>query len=316
MERILLGAMLLSNCFSLFTSFTRHYHFFSEPLTWNEAQTFCRQKYTDLATIENSEEHNLLYKTLQSAGYTSDVWIGLYSEIDWKWSDGYTGAGADYRHWRSDYNEPEFYHASQLCVRSGDLGNWWDDDCALNQQFICNTGTQEEPQFTRQKENMNWSSAQRFCRENFIDLATVRTDAENNMIAKVLPIGVHAWIGLFRDPNFFWSDQSSFLFSAWDSVINPIGSMTVICGATSFGRSGKWKFLSCEKRLPFVCYSVHVFKNVVKLKLKAEDSMDLNDPVLKEKILKKLQDRLRERGMNATLKWRKDLNRETVKKEL
>lgn len=123
----------------------------------------------------------------------------------------------------------------------------------FNTPFL-STGTQQGATFTYQKEQMNWSDAQTFCRENFADLATVKNDAENQMIAKL--ITNEAWIGLFREPNLFWSDGSDFLFSNWDSVQNQIGSMTVICGVTSSGKLGKWKFLSCEKQLPFVCYSV------------------------------------------------------------
>uniref|UniRef100_A0A3B3VT02 C-type lectin domain-containing protein n=1 Tax=Poecilia latipinna TaxID=48699 RepID=A0A3B3VT02_9TELE len=130
----------LSDSLILSSGLSHHYRFFSQSLTWTEAQAYCRQAHADLATVENSEDLNLLMNTLQSAGYSSDIWIGLYSEIDWKWSDAYTGTGADYRHWRSDLNEPEFESARQFCVKSGSGGNWWDDDCALNLPFICYSG--------------------------------------------------------------------------------------------------------------------------------------------------------------------------------
>ncbi|XP_038124315.1 secretory phospholipase A2 receptor-like [Cyprinodon tularosa] len=315
MERNILGFLLFLNCLGLSTTISRHYYFFSQPLTWSDAQTFCRQKHTDLATIENSKELDLLYETLLSAGHSSDVWIGLYNEIDWKWSDGYRGTGTDYRQWQTAYNEPDFKNAIQFCVLSGYLGNWWDDLCARKLPFICNTGTQQGATFTYQKEQMNWSDAQTFCRENFADLATVKNDAENQMIAKL--ITNEAWIGLFREPNLFWSDGSDFLFSNWDSVQNQIGSMNVTCGVTSSGKLGKWKFLSCEKQLPFVCYSVSEFKKVVKLRLKMEDSVDLNDPALKASILKKLQDRLQDSGMGgATLKWNEQPDGGVFKKEI
>uniref|UniRef100_A0A3B3Y938 C-type lectin domain-containing protein n=1 Tax=Poecilia mexicana TaxID=48701 RepID=A0A3B3Y938_9TELE len=273
----------LSDSLILSSGLSHHYRFFSQSLTWTEAQAYCRQAHADLATVENSEDLNLLMNTLQSAGYSSDIWIGLYSEIDWKWSDAYTGTGADYRHWRSDLNEPEFESARQFCVKSGSGGNWWDDDCALNLPFICYSGTPESATLSLQNEQRNWSSAQSFCRENYVDLATVKTDAENQILDNI--IASSAWIGLYRDPNLFWSDGSDFLFSNWDSVINPIGSMSVICGVTSSGRLGKWKFLSCETKLPFVCHSV--FRKAVKLRLNVENAVDPNDPVLKANILTK-----------------------------
>ncbi|XP_054914574.1 uncharacterized protein LOC129378292 [Poeciliopsis prolifica] len=301
MKGILLGVFFLANSLILSSGLTRHYRFFSQSLTWSAAQAYCRQAHADLATVENSEELDLLVNTLQSAGYSSDVWIGLSSEIHWKWSDAYTGTGAGYRHWRSDLNEPEFHSAAQFCVRSGSAGNWWDEDCALNLPFICYSGTQESATFSLQNEQRNWSSAQRFCRENYVDLATVKTDAENQIL--VDRIMSSAWIGLYRDPNFYWSDRSDFVFRNWDSVINPLGSMPVICGVTSSGRSGKWKFLPCETKLPFVCYSV--FRKAVKLRLNVEKTVDPNDPVLKANILTKLQDRLQQSGVNGiALKWR------------
>lgn len=101
---------------------------------------------------------------------------------------------------------------------------------------------------------MNWSSAQMYCRENFVDLATVSSDLQNRMVKELVPFGAYLWIGLFRFPNFFWSDGSSVLFSNWDDADNPINSMTMICGITSVDSNGRWRFLSCETKLPVVCY--------------------------------------------------------------
>uniref|UniRef100_A0A3P8UDZ7 C-type lectin domain-containing protein n=1 Tax=Amphiprion percula TaxID=161767 RepID=A0A3P8UDZ7_AMPPE len=81
------------------------YYFVNNPLTWNESQTYCRQKYTDLATIENTEDMKELESLVSSANVKSEVWFGLYSEINWKWSDGFTGSGAEYRTWTSGGNK-------------------------------------------------------------------------------------------------------------------------------------------------------------------------------------------------------------------
>ncbi|XP_061576689.1 snaclec 7-like [Cololabis saira] len=107
MEKMLFGLLFLSECLVLSTCLVRHYHFVGQNLTWTEAQKYCREKHTDLATMQNSEEQNQLRNTLSSAGSSSDVWIGLRHEVDWKWSDGFSGTGADYRDWMS--GEPNFY---------------------------------------------------------------------------------------------------------------------------------------------------------------------------------------------------------------
>uniref|UniRef100_A0A3B5LBI4 C-type lectin domain-containing protein n=1 Tax=Xiphophorus couchianus TaxID=32473 RepID=A0A3B5LBI4_9TELE len=132
--------LYLSDSLILSSGLTHQYRFFSQPLTWTAAQAYCRQTHADLATVENSEELGLLMDTLQSAGYGSDVWIGLYSEIDWKWSDAYTGTGADYRHWRSDYNEPDFHYSIEFCVMFAYYADWYDVSCSDNRQFVCYKG--------------------------------------------------------------------------------------------------------------------------------------------------------------------------------
>uniref|UniRef100_A0A3P9N2V5 C-type lectin domain-containing protein n=1 Tax=Poecilia reticulata TaxID=8081 RepID=A0A3P9N2V5_POERE len=85
-----------------------------------------------------------------------------------------------------------------------------------------------DPQYVYVNKEMNWSSAQMYCRENFVDLATVSSDEQNWMIEKLMYFGSYSWIGLFRYSNFFWSDGSSVSFTNWDNVYNPIDSMTLI----------------------------------------------------------------------------------------
>ncbi|XP_043953863.1 C-type mannose receptor 2-like [Gambusia affinis] len=259
--------------------------------------------------------------TLSSARHSSDTWIGLYNVIDWRWSDGFTGAGANYSNWELIFNEPNFIEASQFCVNIGSTGLWWDDYCGTDYSVLCYNGTLLDPDYVYVDIGMNWFNAQTYCRENFVDLATVSSDLQNWMVKNLVPIGVYSWIGLFRQPNFFWSDGSNVSFSNWDNVYNPIGSMTTICGITSVNNMGKWRLLSCENKLPVVCYDnpphfKAVTQQSVKLRLETEDSVNLNEAVLKEGILEKLQDRLKENGGNEiTLKWREPPDGEVFKKE-
>jgi len=120
----------------LCTCVLRQYHFVNQNFTWTEAQTYCRQTHTDLATTENSEELNQLISTVSSAGHSSDVWLGLYSEIDWRWSDG---SGAQYRNWYT-VNEPNFYYAREFCVEIYPSGMWNDRGCMESRPFICYNG--------------------------------------------------------------------------------------------------------------------------------------------------------------------------------
>ncbi|XP_072315507.1 C-type lectin domain family 10 member A-like [Eucyclogobius newberryi] len=72
-------------CFS--ASEDLEYHFIKEPKTWEEAQTFCRKFYTDLAKVKNMKE---LERLRAAADGGTDVWIGLHQTSDqnkkWHWS--------------------------------------------------------------------------------------------------------------------------------------------------------------------------------------------------------------------------------------
>ncbi|XP_054914461.1 macrophage mannose receptor 1-like [Poeciliopsis prolifica] len=305
----------LSERFILSTCNQRQYHFVNGSFTWSEAQAYCRRKHTDLAAIQSPTEVNGVMNVLSSAGHTSEAWIGLYSEIDWRWSDGFTGNGAEFRYWDIADNEPDLYFANQFCVSIGQPGKCWDDSCSISYPFICYNGTQENPEYVLVNETRSWSDAQTYCRKNFRDLATFRNDTENQRVRSLVPKEGIAWIGLFRDPNFYWSDGSRSVYSNWAEVFNIIGSSRVICGVT--WSSGQWRFRSCDTKSSFVCHSLPAtMKRVVKLRLKTEDSVNLNDPRLRESILKKLQDRLNENGMNGTtVKWREQPDGDVFKKK-
>lgn len=51
-------------------------------MTWADAQSFCRQNYTDLATVRNVNEQQIINGKIG----VSLTWIGLFRE-HWKWVD-------------------------------------------------------------------------------------------------------------------------------------------------------------------------------------------------------------------------------------
>ncbi|XP_047197644.1 uncharacterized protein LOC118102232 [Hippoglossus stenolepis] len=289
----------------------RQYHFVSDAKTWTEAQSYCRETYTDLATIENTEEMKKLKDTVSAAGHSSEVWIGLFSHIDWKWSDGFNQSGAEYRRWGP--SDPNFSQA--FCVVQTEHVIWYDSECHVHIPFVCYRGTLEDSDFVLVDTTKNWSEAQRHCREHYTDLVTVRNNADRDKIHNLKPAYQYVWIGLYRDPQFYWSDGSNYSFSSWYQGDNPLGSMKVVCGVADLG--GKWRLFPCEERKPFVCYSVSTVKTLVKVRVELQDSsVDLNDPAVKEQILKELQERLKEKGLSGvTLKWREKADGKVFHKE-
>nr|XP_008303734.1 PREDICTED: C-type mannose receptor 2-like [Stegastes partitus] len=293
----------------------RHYYFVDKPLTWSEAQTYCRQKYTDLVTIENAAVMSQIQELVSSSHHNTGFWIGLYSTINWKWSDGLAGSGANYRNWSS---KGHVFAMNRFCVYSKHSA-WFTRDCGALQYFVCQntTGIQENRQFVRVTTPMNWSTAQAYCRENYADLVTVTSADENQQVWKLLAHLGFVWLGLFRDPELYWSDGSSFSWSNFIPFGTLMGWQTVLCAFTSVKEEMQWRLKSCEARLPFVCYSPHVTRQVVKLRIELDDSsVDLNNPAVKEELLKKLQARLEEDGVSgAALKWRQQPDGKVFHKE-
>lgn len=102
-------------------------------------------------------------------------------------------------------------------------------------------------------EAKSWRKAQEYCRLNYTDLASVRSQTENQALQQVINEHVTSpslfWNGLFRD-EWKWSDQSDSSFRYWDSSQpNEDG----ICSL--YGVSFKtWWDRSCTGSKPFYCY--------------------------------------------------------------
>ncbi|KAK6462004.1 snaclec bitiscetin subunit alpha-like [Huso huso] len=93
----------------------------------------------------------------------------------------------------------------------------------------------------------SWSEAQRYCRENHIDLATVRSQEEATQLLSIVGASVgDSWIGLYRDDtqNWQWSNSDDVIYSNWRA--------DVFCA--SVNSEGKWIDLPCNLQNAFMCY--------------------------------------------------------------
>uniref|UniRef100_A0A673HG96 C-type lectin domain-containing protein n=1 Tax=Sinocyclocheilus rhinocerous TaxID=307959 RepID=A0A673HG96_9TELE len=102
----------------------------SSPVNWTNAQKYCRQRYSDLATTDDQTDHG--------DGFKYDMWIGLYQAnaySPWVFSDG---SKSLFRPWYSA--QPNNAGGNQFCVYTSLSGYWNDWDCADKLPFVCYTG--------------------------------------------------------------------------------------------------------------------------------------------------------------------------------
>uniref|UniRef100_A0A8P4KKP2 C-type lectin domain-containing protein n=1 Tax=Dicentrarchus labrax TaxID=13489 RepID=A0A8P4KKP2_DICLA len=100
-------------------------------LTWTQAQIYCREHHTDLASVRNMTE-NQKVKELVASG--QNVWIGLFRD-SWKWSDG---SKSSFRYWNQDAKEPNNNFGKEACVAAVfNSGKWEDWNCDWKRAFIC-----------------------------------------------------------------------------------------------------------------------------------------------------------------------------------
>ncbi len=104
-----------------------------------------------------------------------------------------------------------------------------------------------------------WSEAQRYCRENYIDLATIDNMKEMNRLIKTVRATYYgsAWIGLYDDLNSWrWSLGITALqegFKSW-YVQQPMNSGgQSLCAYMSY-LEGLWTEGVCSIKHYFVCY--------------------------------------------------------------
>ncbi|XP_046723713.1 macrophage mannose receptor 1-like [Silurus meridionalis] len=263
------------------SSCTHHqYHFINENKTWTDAQRYCRDKYTDLATVDNMEEMNMLRNTVNET-YSGLAWIGLYDDLNsWKWSldddSFYMIKERSFRNWY--ISKPLNWNGNSLCVYISSFnGEWWVDSCSVARPFICFDGrVNASESYILVYKNMNWTDAQRYCRDHYTDLISVRNETENQKIRSFIsnfislnPVNYYnyynyyyhyyyyyyyMWIGLYRTRS--WSDKSNSSFNNWKPGQPDNYAQDEFCTAVSFTDLGKWTDENCVKAFPFLCYKI------------------------------------------------------------
>ncbi|XP_037651416.1 L-selectin-like [Sebastes umbrosus] len=98
-------------------------------MTWHEARTYCRSRYTDLVSVRNSSENNNI-SSLQSEW----TWIGLHRKIWAYWSDQ---TPKNFTNWKE--GQPmKTQETLKLCAAvNTTTGRWSAVGSDMKHHFIC-----------------------------------------------------------------------------------------------------------------------------------------------------------------------------------
>ena len=119
-------------CITTGRNSTPPYVLVTDEKNWADAQRYCREKHTDLASVRNETENNQIQTIL---GSDTEAWIGLFRDA-WEWSDGSTSS---FRHWET--GEPNYNDSPDgFCAQIASSGQWNDADCHNPSNFICYEG--------------------------------------------------------------------------------------------------------------------------------------------------------------------------------
>lgn len=135
------NASFLSGGLSTLPPHSREYHFVNQLMTWTEAQSYCREHFTDLVTIYNSNINQLLFS--MAPRIYDWAWIGLYNDrYSWKWSmEGklfYVGSKNEFLIWAN--GQPDCINANEYCVALQGQTQMNDKPCGDSYPFLCYNG--------------------------------------------------------------------------------------------------------------------------------------------------------------------------------
>ncbi|KAJ4928375.1 hypothetical protein JOQ06_016167 [Pogonophryne albipinna] len=134
MKRTLLFVLTLSGLSAVSSNIIKEYHYVSNFQTWADAQSYCRENFDDLATINNEDENVKLMSVSQSKG--RNVWIGLYDNFEaWKWALGDSDFNNGFSNWETD--DPDSKHTTESCTVMTTTGRWQHYGCWMTVPSVC-----------------------------------------------------------------------------------------------------------------------------------------------------------------------------------
>ncbi|XP_047662654.1 secretory phospholipase A2 receptor-like [Tachysurus fulvidraco] len=219
------------------------FHFVPGCMNQSEARQACRDKYTDLVTVYSDKDNSELAKLVIKDGVGSG-WIGLSrNNLSEKWSNG---DPVTYRNLTGDCG------TSSCCTMKAD-GLWESLQCTVTRHFMCyeQDATSQTNNYHLILENKTWYEAQRYCRQRYTDLVSIRDQQHNEeVMIKGLNSSTPFWIGLLCD-DWQWIDGGISAYRNWHWQSGEPYPSSHNCVVLSGERWYSWL---CNNLYPALCY--------------------------------------------------------------
>ncbi|KAK9524923.1 hypothetical protein VZT92_017280 [Zoarces viviparus] len=261
------------------------YRLVKKNKTWDEARTYCRDKYTDLAKVFDMTDMKRLN---DSARNQDEAWIGLHnqSNVDrtWLWSL----PGVEFNDSETEWGDGEptdktsnqencvFLHNHSwidsmcsnklpfICYDETKLktfhlikcatvsnGKWSSDECGNTKPFLC-----YDDEVILINENKTWEQALTYCRENHHELVSIIDSQEQKCIEEVAKQAnsPYVWTGLRYTCTlgfWFWITDEAVKYDNWERH----GDMDEchMSGAMETSGDHKWSKKDASMKFNFIC---------------------------------------------------------------
>ncbi|XP_073724368.1 macrophage mannose receptor 1-like isoform X2 [Misgurnus anguillicaudatus] len=235
--RLLIALCSLSECIH------RRYHYINMTMNWTEAQSYCRENYTDLAKVDNMNDMKQLMSQVNNSGNIG-VWIGLYKTgvYKWRWS---MGDPVNYTNWEinSEANDNCAY------MINGKLNSQY---CGQTSRFIC-----YNDKLVLINESLSWSDALSYCRQNHVDLVSVDSEEIQRWVSGLVKKAStpEVWLGLRHSCAlgvWFWMNGQMVCYQNWVNSTVDKSCDTVRSGAVQ-SEDQRWISLPQTELRNFIC---------------------------------------------------------------
>ncbi|XP_026004310.1 putative C-type lectin domain family 20 member A [Astatotilapia calliptera] len=226
-------------CYNETMKNNKTFHLTETSVTWTQAQSYCRQHHTDLASGLDqiySEEFKKLKNSTAS-------WIGLFRD-SWRWSDG---SNFSFRYWDS-FNDGL---NNRTCATTllGRSGRWSSAGCDQRKPFFC-----YDDKLILIRENKTWEKALNYCRQTHHDLVSISNPHQQRWVQERAKNAStpFVWLGLQYSCTldlWFWVNDNLVCFDRW-----ALGGKTEDCGmSAAMTTGGQWVSQRENETFNFIC---------------------------------------------------------------